>query len=417
MLELRQPEGAFARIEAYLRERGFFAPGGEDLEADLYLGYGLSAPLRRHASPLPPEPCPLPLRGSGDSGRVGSWPRQSRADDVRIGDWERTLERRGVRARSRGGARGDRARRRLPGQSRPAPERGLRAAIRPRSPSASRHSGRGTLAGDGWAIVSASPELFLARRGRRVWTSPIKGTRPLGEHVEGEKDSAEHVMIVDLERNDLSRVCEPGSVRWPELMVERELAGVTHLVSTVEGTAARGRRPGRAAGGDLPGRLRHRSAQDRRRRPDRRARAGRPRRLDGRARRRARQRRPRARADDPHLRDRRRARSTSGSAAGSSGTPTPEAEIEESWTKAAPAAGGDRRAGRGGGAVSLLAVAVGGRGVVDPAEPVLRADDEALLRGRGAFETIRVYGGAQFPPPRASGAARELGGDESVSRR
>jgi 4-amino-4-deoxychorismate lyase len=48
------------------------------------------------------------------------------------------------------------------------------------------------------------------------------------------------------------------------------------------------------------------------------------------------------------------------------------------------------------GALSLLAVAVGGRGIVDPAEPVLRADDEALLRGRGAFETIRVYGGAPF---------------------
>ena len=43
-------------------------------------------------------------------------------------------------------------------------------------------------------------------------------------------------MIVDLERNDLSRVCEPGSVRWPDLMIERELAGVTHLVSRVEGT-------------------------------------------------------------------------------------------------------------------------------------------------------------------------------------
>ena len=50
------------------------------------------------------------------------------------------------------------------------------------------------------------------------------------------KDAAEHVMIVDLERNDLSRVCEPGSVRWPELMATRALAGVEHMVSTVEGT-------------------------------------------------------------------------------------------------------------------------------------------------------------------------------------
>ncbi len=49
--------------------------------------------------------------------------------------------------------------------------------------------------------------------------------------------------------------------------------------------------------------------------------------------------------------------------------------------------------------MSVLAVAVGGRGVVDPAEPVLRADDEALLRGRGAFETIRVYAGVSFRLP------------------
>src|SRR5439155_286594 len=93
------------------------------------------------------------------------------------------------------------------------------------------------LAGDGWAIVSASPELFLARRGDRVWTMPIKGTRPAGGEglLESEKDAAEHVMIVDLERNDLSRVCEPGSVRWPELLAPRGLAGVEHLVSLVEG--------------------------------------------------------------------------------------------------------------------------------------------------------------------------------------
>jgi len=104
------------------------------------------------------------------------------------------------------------------------------APLRPLQPRA--------FAGDGWTIVSASPELFLARRGRRVRTMPIKGTRPLGTAglAHAEKDTAEHVMIVDLERNDLSRVCEPGSVRWPELMTERELAGVVHLVSTVEGT-------------------------------------------------------------------------------------------------------------------------------------------------------------------------------------
>ncbi|MDE3025128.1 MAG: chorismate-binding protein, partial [Acidobacteriota bacterium] len=91
------------------------------------------------------------------------------------------------------------------------------------------------LSGDGWTIVSASPELLLRRRGNLVRTMPIKGTRPAGVPVESEKDAAEHVMIVDLERNDLSRVCIPGSVRWPELLAERQLAGVSHLVATVEG--------------------------------------------------------------------------------------------------------------------------------------------------------------------------------------
>ncbi len=91
------------------------------------------------------------------------------------------------------------------------------------------------LQGDGWTIVSASPELLLQKRGNLVRTSPIKGTRPAGVPIESEKDTAEHVMIVDLERNDLSRVCVPGTVHWPELLAERQLAGVTHLVATVEG--------------------------------------------------------------------------------------------------------------------------------------------------------------------------------------
>jgi para-aminobenzoate synthetase component 1 len=96
--------------------------------------------------------------------------------------------------------------------------------------------------GGGWAIVSASPELFLRRRGHVLQTRPIKGTRPLGGRAQllaSEKDAAEHVMIVDLERNDLSRVCEPGSIRWPDLMAEHELAGVAHLVTTVEGRLRR----------------------------------------------------------------------------------------------------------------------------------------------------------------------------------
>ena len=91
------------------------------------------------------------------------------------------------------------------------------------------------LQGDSWTIVSASPELLLQKRGRVVRTSPIKGTRPAGVSIESAKDVAEHVMIVDLERNDLSRVCVPGSVHWPQLLAERQLAGVTHLVATVEG--------------------------------------------------------------------------------------------------------------------------------------------------------------------------------------
>ena len=239
MLELRSPEGAFELIEAYLREHGFFVPGGEDLEADLYLGYGLSEPLRRTTTPPPPEPCPLPLGAVSVRDTTGSDPRHVDPQHVRIGEWERTWSdaeyAEAVEAVRGAIGRGDVYQVNLV-QHLSAPFSGdhgglaaLLAGFEPR-----------TMAGDGWAIVSASPELFLARRGRRVWTCPIKGTRPLGEHVEGEKDSAEHVMIVDLERNDLSRVCEPGSVRWPELMAERELAGVTHLVSTVEGTLRSG---------------------------------------------------------------------------------------------------------------------------------------------------------------------------------
>jgi para-aminobenzoate synthetase component 1 len=230
VLELWSAEGAFEALESHLAER--LRPG---LVADVYLGYGLSEAIRREATPAPPEPCPLPLLAARTRpDRPRQVPGTCR---VRIGQWERTWTEteyaaavEEVRAAIE---RGDVYQVNLvqhlsaPFSGDPAGPAECLASLRPL------HAA--PLTGDGWTIVSASPELFLSRRGRRLWTAPIKGTRPAGEHVEGEKDTAEHVMIVDLERNDLSRVCEPGSVRWPELLVERELAGVVHLVSTVEG--------------------------------------------------------------------------------------------------------------------------------------------------------------------------------------
>jgi para-aminobenzoate synthetase component 1 len=236
MLLLHEPDGAFEALEDYL------APfwGRIGLVADLFLGYGLSAALRRTGRPGPTEPCRLPLLAC----RVRSL---SSADPVstvgyELGEWERSWDDEAyaeaieqVRAAI---ARGDVYQANVV-QHLVAPFAGdpwaLALALRHLRPLSPR-----PLIGPGWAIVCASPELLLARSGRRLVTAPIKGTRPAGVDVEGEKDGAEHVMIVDLERNDLARVCEPGSVRWPELMAQRELAGVTHLVSTVEGTVREG---------------------------------------------------------------------------------------------------------------------------------------------------------------------------------
>lgn len=96
------------------------------------------------------------------------------------------------------------------------------------------------------AIISASPERYLRLKGDWVETRPIKGTRPRGNTTEQDnqlrqelfnsaKDRAELVMIVDLERNDLGRVCRIGSVKVPEVFTLRAYATVFHLVSTVEG--------------------------------------------------------------------------------------------------------------------------------------------------------------------------------------
>jgi anthranilate/para-aminobenzoate synthase component I len=87
------------------------------------------------------------------------------------------------------------------------------------------------------AVVSMSPELFLRRSADRVWTEPIKGTaRERAPLARSEKDRAENVMIVDLMRNDLGRVCEYGSVHVDALAEPRRGPGVWHLVSRVSGT-------------------------------------------------------------------------------------------------------------------------------------------------------------------------------------
>ena len=113
-------------------------------------------------------------------------------------------------------------------------------------------------------VLSASPERFLKLDRRQVETKPIKGTRARAGHPRvdavratelkaSEKDRAENVMIVDLLRNDLSKNCEPGSVRVPKLFDVESFATVHHLVSTVTGTLRQGRDALDLLRGSFPG--------------------------------------------------------------------------------------------------------------------------------------------------------------------
>jgi para-aminobenzoate synthetase component 1 len=194
--------------------------------ATIYVGYAANTPAKD-------EPCALPRIAVSFESEPAPAP-----GHFRIGEWERTWSDEdyaaAVEAVRAAIQRGDVYQVNLV-QHLTAPFDGDPRAFAAALGSLHTH----TLAGQGWAIVSASPELFLARAGDTLVTKPIKGTRPAGVDVDDPKDAAEHVMIVDLERNDLSRVCEPGTVRWPELMRQHELAGVTHLVSTVEGRLRR----------------------------------------------------------------------------------------------------------------------------------------------------------------------------------
>ncbi|MFE9962137.1 chorismate-binding protein [Streptomyces sp. NPDC005525] len=101
------------------------------------------------------------------------------------------------------------------------------------------YAGTIRLPAHGVEVATASPELFLKRDGRTVESGPIKGTgRTEADLLE--KDHAENVMIVDLVRNDLGRVCATGSVTVPDLCVVEKHPGLVHLVSTVRGRLADG---------------------------------------------------------------------------------------------------------------------------------------------------------------------------------
>ena len=121
----------------------------------------------------------------------------------------------------------------------------------------------GLLSLPGGHVASSSPERLVSIRGRRIETRPIAGTRPrfdgdddaarIAELVGHPKERAEHVMLIDLERNDLGRVCAPGSVRVDELMSVESYAHVHHIVSNVSGTLKDDVTAGQALAAVFPG--------------------------------------------------------------------------------------------------------------------------------------------------------------------
>jgi len=113
------------------------------------------------------------------------------------------------------------------------------------------------------SVVSASPERLLSVQDGVAQTRPIAGTRPrfdgdddaarIRELIGHPKERAEHVMLIDLERNDLGRVCAPGSVEVDELMAAESYAHVHHIVSNVRGRLRPGVTPGQAIAAVFPG--------------------------------------------------------------------------------------------------------------------------------------------------------------------
>src|SRR5258708_16440533 len=107
---------------------------------------------------------------------------------------------------------------------------------------------------EGLALVGASPEIDVGGENQKVEIGPSAGTRPRGKTPEQDlanerdlladpKERAEHVMLVDLARNDLGRVCDYGSVQVKDLMAVERYSHVIHIVSQVEGKLAKNKTP------------------------------------------------------------------------------------------------------------------------------------------------------------------------------
>jgi anthranilate synthase component 1 len=121
----------------------------------------------------------------------------------------------------------------------------------------------GILQFDGWSLLSSSPERLVSQHSGVLQTRPIAGTRAripgedesakIRELIGHPKERAEHVMLIDLERNDLSRVCEPGSIRVDELMAIESYQHVHHIVSNISGHLRPGITPGQVIAAVFPG--------------------------------------------------------------------------------------------------------------------------------------------------------------------
>ena len=125
----------------------------------------------------------------------------------------------------------------------------------------------------GTQVVGSSPEILVRLQGGEITVRPIAGTRPRGATPEEDaaleaelladpKERAEHLMLIDLGRNDVGRVAEPGTVEVGEQFVIERYSHVMHIVSEVTGTLKHGPELRRRAARDVPGRHRQRRAED-----------------------------------------------------------------------------------------------------------------------------------------------------------